>query len=63
MKEDVNFRLIKKLKGSKYEENIREFLINAIREEFAKSELHHWSYADVYDQLIKKYAILKEHKK
>ncbi|MBA7624665.1 hypothetical protein ES703_32076 [subsurface metagenome] len=63
MKEDINFRLIKKLKNSKYEENIREFLINAIREEFARSELHHWSYAEVYDQSIKKYATSKERKK
>lgn len=56
MKEDINLRIIKKLKGSKYEKNISEFLINALREEFAKSDFHRWSYAEVYDQLIKKYA-------
>ena len=56
MKEDVNFRIIKKLKESKYDKNISEFLIEAIREEFAKSDLHHWAYADVYDRLIKNYS-------
>lgn len=63
MKEDINFRIIKKLESSKYEKNISEFLINAIREEFARSDFHHWSYAEVYDQLIKKYARSERHSK
>ncbi len=56
MKEDINVRIIKKLKSSKYEKNVSEFLVNVFREEFAKSDFHHWSYAEVYDRLIKKYA-------
>lgn len=60
MKEDINFRIIKRLKESNYAKNISDFLIEAIREEFIRSNQHHWSYSEVYDQLIKKYSRMKE---
>lgn len=60
MKDDINVRIIKKLKNSDFDDNICEFLIEAIREEFARSELHHWSYVDVYDRLIRNYSKIGE---
>ena len=63
MKEDINFRIIKKLHGSKYDKHISGFLIDAIREEYARMESRRWNFKDTYDLLIEKYADKEESKK
>lgn len=56
MAEDVNVRIMKKIKESDYDENVKEFLVKAIREEFQRYELHHWSYKETYDFMISNYS-------
>lgn len=56
MKEDINYRIIKKLRDRRYGKHISGFLVDAIREEFAKRELMHWSFKETYDCLVEKYA-------
>lgn len=59
--EDINPRIMKKIWDSKYDDSVKEFLIEVIREEFTHSDQNQWHYGDVYDNLIKKYAAkLKE---
>lgn len=55
MEEDVNERIIEKIEKSEYDDSVKEFLLESIREEF----LHygrHWKYTDVYDKNIKRYS-------
>lgn len=54
MEEDVNERIIEKIEKSEYDDSVKKFLIESIREEF----LHygHWSYTDIYDKNIKRYS-------
>lgn len=56
MKEDINFRIIKKLQEGKYKKNVSGFLLDAIREEFEKREQKRWNFKDTYDSLIEQYA-------
>ncbi|MHC4461411.1 MAG: hypothetical protein ACYS30_08245 [Planctomycetota bacterium] len=56
MKEDINFRIIKKLDGRRYEKNVSSFLKDAIREEFERTEQKRWKFRETYDRLIEKYA-------
>ena len=56
MKEDVNVRIIRKIKESDYDEKLKQFLINMIKEEFQNEELYNWDYARIYEQNIKKYS-------
>ena len=53
MKEDVNKRIINKLKESKYRSNLTEFIITLIRAEFAHKDQARWNYSDLYDKNIK----------
>ena len=55
MQEDVNVKIIRKINDSKYSDNIKEFLIKLIREEFANYDLLRWAYSDFYDGNIKDY--------
>lgn len=52
MAEDVNVKIIKKIRNSKYRENVKKFLLELIREEFANEELDRWNYSDCYDKNI-----------
>ena len=54
--EDLNPRIVKKIRESKYGKEIKEFLISAIREELDHSEKGRWHYTEVYDKLIKKHS-------
>lgn len=56
MKEDINFRIIKKLDGGRYGKHVSSFLIDAVREEFARRESKRWNFKERYDLLIEKYA-------
>ncbi len=56
MKEDINFRIIKKLHEGTYGKHIDGFLVDAIRDEFERRELSHWKFKETYDSLIEKYA-------
>ena len=59
--EDINPRIIKKIWDSKYDDSIKKFLIEVIREELTHSDQNQWHYGDFYDNLIKIYAAkLKE---
>jgi hypothetical protein len=55
MTENVNVRIIKKIKDSTYKENVKKFLIDLIREEYAKSDLQHWKYQELYEKKIEEY--------
>jgi hypothetical protein len=55
MNEDVNVKIIKNIKDGSYEENIKEFLLWAIREEFQRQS-GKWAYKDEYDYYIKKFS-------
>ena len=56
MKEDINFRIIKKLKEKKHRKNVNGFLVDAIREEFERREQKRWKFKETYDHLIRQYA-------
>ena len=56
MKEDINFRIIKKLDGRRYGKHVSGFLIDAIREEFQRTEQKRWKFKETYDRFIEKYA-------
>ncbi len=51
MNEDVNVRIIKKLKDGQYKENVKEFLLWAIREEFQRQGSR-WIFKDEYNSQI-----------
>jgi hypothetical protein len=53
-KEDINFRIIKKLQGDEYKKHISGFLVEAIREEFREQK--RWQFKETYDSMIEKYA-------
>jgi len=56
MKEDINFRIIKKLNGRRCEKHVSSFLIDAIREQFQRGAQKRWNFKETYDHLIEKYA-------
>jgi len=60
MNEDINLRIIRKLEGDQYPPHVSGFLIEAIREEFAKSGHSRWHFKDRYDALIHKHAVKKD---
>lgn len=51
MNEDVNVRIIKKLQDGRYKENVKEFLLWAIREEFQRQGSR-WIFKDEYNSQI-----------
>jgi hypothetical protein len=55
MPEDVNYRIIKKIKESDKADKQKKFLIDLIREEFARSSSTHWRYQDFYKEKIEEY--------
>jgi len=55
--ETINPRIIHKIRESSYSQNVKDFLIFAIREEHEHYEQDHWHYSDVYDKEIKKHAL------
>lgn len=57
MDEDINYRIIKKLRGGDYPSHVREFLVDAIREEFQRSGQYRWHFKEAYNALIQKYAM------
>ncbi len=57
MPEDVNFRIIKKIKDSEKPTKQKEFLIELIREEFARSGSTHWHFQDFYKDKIEEYLL------
>lgn len=56
MAENVNRRLIDKVKKSEFDEKIKEFLINILLFELEHFEEANPPYSKKYDSLIKKYA-------
>jgi len=55
MPEDVNYRIIIKIKESDKADKQKKFLIDLIREEFARSNSTHWHYQDFYKEKIEEY--------
>ena len=51
MKEDINAKIIKKLRESDYDKNVIDFLIEMIREEFNRGRTD----ANLYETAIEKY--------
>ncbi len=60
MKEDVNVRIIKKLRESKCDKTLTDFIIELVREEFEHKDQARWNFSEVYDNKIKKFS--KEYK-
>ena len=56
MADDVNKKLIDKIKKSEFDEAIKEFLINILLFELEHFEESRPRYGDRYDREIKKYA-------
>ncbi|ODS30942.1 MAG: hypothetical protein SCARUB_03948 [Candidatus Scalindua rubra] len=56
MKEDVNVKIIKKLRNNKCHKNLKQFIIDMIREEFAHKDQSRWNYSEIYDRKIKMYS-------
>jgi hypothetical protein len=55
MSEDVNARIIKRIQKSPFDRKIKEFLLWAIREDFAQ-EGKRWQYKEEYDRKLSKLA-------
>jgi len=55
MSGNVNVKIIRKIRSSCDKENIQNFLIDLLREEFARYDLHHWQFQDIYDRKIEEY--------
>ena len=51
MSEDVTFRIIKKIKDGSQKENVKDFLVWAIREEFQRQG-GRWMFRDDYNYQI-----------
>ncbi len=56
MAELVNPKILEKISKSKYDKKIKNFLIEAIREEFSNSEKARWNYTDFYKNLTIKHS-------
>ena len=54
MQEDVNETIIEMIEKSNYEESVKKFLIESLRQEFFHSG-GRWSYTDIYDKNIRKF--------
>ena len=52
MERDVNIKIIEKIKNGPYEDNIKKFLLWAIREEFANRGKSKWMFKEKYDAQI-----------
>jgi hypothetical protein len=57
MSEMVNPRLISKITRSKFDKKVKEFLIEAIREEFKYIEQVRWNNSEFYRSLLEKYTL------
>jgi len=57
MAEMVNPRLINKISKSKFDKNVKEFLVEAIREEFQYIEQIRWNNSEFYRSLLEKYSL------
>lgn len=56
MAEMVSPKLIDKILKSGFNERVKEFLIEAIREEFAHGDQARWNYVDFYKNIVEKYS-------
>jgi hypothetical protein len=52
MKKDVSDKIIKKIQDGPYEENVKKFLLWAIREEFGNRGKSRWIFKESYDSQI-----------
>lgn len=57
MAEMVNPRLISKISKSKFGKNVKEFLVEAIREEFQYIEQIRWNNSEFYRSLLEKHSL------
>ena len=55
--ESINPKITHKIWESNFPQNVKDFLIFAIRQEYEHSEQDHWHYTDVYDKEIKRQAL------
>lgn len=55
MAENVNARIIKKIKQGDKEDNLKNFLIALIREEFFRSESRFWQFQEFYKEKINEF--------
>ncbi len=62
MTEIVSPRLMGKISVSKYEKNIKEFLKEAIREEFEHADQSSWRYGEFYEKKVTEFASGKSEK-
>jgi len=56
MGENVNEIIIEKIEKSEYDENVKKFLIESIRQEFLNYKLQRWNYTNTYEKNIKKFS-------
>ena len=57
MSEGVNLRLIEKIKENKLNKKSKQFIVEALREEFSHSDQAVWQYGEFYKSLVEKYAV------
>jgi len=62
MAEIVNPRLMGKISSSKYGKSIKEFLKEAIREEFEHADQSSWRYGEFYEKKVEEFASAKSEK-
>ena len=56
MAENVSSRLLKKISTSKIDKEIKQFIVEAIREEFSHVNQFSWHHSDFYKGLIEKHS-------
>ena len=56
MVENINKKIINKIKESDFSEEIKQFLEKILLLEFQHSEEYGWKYSKEYEKYIKKYA-------
>lgn len=54
--ENINKKILSKIKKSEFDEEIKEFLEKILFLEFQHSEEYGWRYSKEYEKYIKKYA-------
>lgn len=57
MVENINKRIIEKIKSDDIDQTIKDFLIDILRLEFKHFEDNKWKYNKEYERLIKQYLI------
>ena len=56
MAEHVSPRLVNKISTSKIDKEIKQFIVEAIREEFSHADQLSWHHSDFYKDLIEKHS-------